>query len=90
MWLSEITDASGGRTVTVDNRAKLPEAAAQISREMRNQYILGYRPEAATVSKWNKIRVNVTEPATERRLRAYYKRGYLSVGKTQGCVGKPL
>jgi len=90
MWLSEITDASGGRTVTVDNRAKLPEAAAQISREMRNQYILGYRPEAATVSKWNKIRVNVTEPATERRLRAYYKRGYLSVGKTQGRAGKPL
>ena len=43
-WLSEITDATGGRTVTVDSVSKMGEAAAAISTEMRSQYVLGYRP----------------------------------------------
>ena len=75
-WLSEITDATGGRTITVQDRAKLPQAAAIISREMRNQYILGYRPTAGD-GKWRGIKVKVTSPA-ERPLQTYYKRGYYS------------
>ena len=89
-WLSEITDASGGRTITVDNQAKLPEAAAQISREIRNQYVLGYRPQTASESKWRKIRVSVSRPVAERRLHAFYKRGYISTGKTQAQARDPL
>ncbi len=89
-WLSEITDASGGRTITVDNQAKLPEAAAQISREIRNQYVLGYRPQTASESKWRKIKVSVSGPVAERRLRAFYKRGYLSTGKAQAHAKNPL
>lgn len=81
-WLSEITDVGGGRTITVDNKAKLPEAAAQISREIRNQYVLGYRPDTGKVSRWRKIKVSVTDPVTNQRLRAYYRKGYLSSGKT--------
>jgi len=79
-WLSEITDRSGGRTLTVDNRSKLPEAAATISREMRTQYVLGYRPGKITPGGWRKIRVTVTEPVTRKPLRANYKKGYLGVG----------
>jgi Ca-activated chloride channel homolog len=75
-WLSEITDRTGGRTITVQDRAKLPQAAATISREMRNQYILGYRPTVGD-GKWRKIKVRVTSPV-ERPLRAYYKGGYYS------------
>jgi Ca-activated chloride channel family protein len=75
-WLSEITDRTGGRTITVQDRAKLPEAATIISREMRNQYILGYRPIAGD-GKWRGIRVTVTSPA-DKSLQAYYKRGYYS------------
>jgi len=89
-WLGEITDASGGRTITVDNRAKLPDAAAQISREIRNQYILGYHPEAGRVGKWRKIRVNVTDPATRQRLHAYYRKGYLSSSKTYAQSRNPF
>ena len=89
-WLSEITDASGGRTITVDNRAKVPEAAATISREMRNQYVLGYRPEVAVANRWRRIKVAVTRQETEQRLHAYYRRGYLRVGKVQSQNGAPL
>jgi Ca-activated chloride channel homolog len=78
IWLGEITDATGGRTVTVDNRGKVPEAAATISREMRNQYVLGYRPTSTAKNKRRKIKVRLTS-SDERPLRAYYKQGYLAM-----------
>jgi Ca-activated chloride channel homolog len=89
-WLSEITDATGGRTITVDNRAKVPEAAATLSREMRNQYVLGYRPGVAGISRWRKIKVYATQPGTEQRLHAHYKTGYMSPGKVQSQNRNPF
>jgi Ca-activated chloride channel family protein len=89
-WLSEITDPTGGRTITVDNRSKVPQAAATISREMRNQYILGYRPNLAGASRWRKIKVSVTQPESEQRLHAHYKKGYLSAGRVQSQNRDPL
>jgi Ca-activated chloride channel family protein len=77
-WLSEITDVTGGRTITVDKRAKLPEAAATISREMRNQYVLGYRPPGLSTDKWRRIKVRVKSSSESQPLRAYYKEGYYS------------
>lgn len=76
-WLSEITDATGGRTVTVDNRTKVPEAAATISREMRSQYVLGYRPSEVRAGKWRKIKVKVTSLAASS-LQIHYKQGYIA------------
>lgn len=76
MWLREITDPTGGRTLTVDNAAKLPKAAAELSREMRNEYVLGYRPSHAGTNQWRKLKVRVTSTAGEQPLQARYKRGY--------------
>lgn len=78
-WLSEITDATGGRTVAVDNVSKMGEAAAAISTEMRNQYVLGYRPSnSLTDGKRRQIKVRVINPSSsEVQLQAYYKRGYV-------------
>ena len=90
MWLSEITDTTGGRTVTVDHRTKLPEAAAEISHELRNQYILGYRPEVASGNKWRRIKVLATQANSERRLHTYYRKGYLPAGKAQSQNKNPL
>ncbi len=86
-WLEEITDASGGRTVTVDNLSRLPEIAAAISWELRNQYVLGYQPSnPVTDTQWRKIKVNVVPqgdapPSSRSRLQAYYRRGYLTSGR---------
>lgn len=78
-WLSAITDVSGGRTTTVDNVMKLPEQCALLSRELRNQYMLGYRPsEIATDGKWHKVKVVVTDSADTERFHSYYRRGYYS------------
>jgi Ca-activated chloride channel family protein len=77
-WLRGITDVTGGRTITVDDRAKLPETAAEISRDIRNEYMLGYRPTSAVPNRWRKIKVQVIPSSPDHPLRAYYKSGYLS------------
>ena len=77
-WLSEITDRTGGHTITVDNRAKLPEAAAEISREIRNEYVLGYLPTKAIPNRWRRIRLRVTAKFGDQPFRSYYKKGYIT------------
>ncbi len=75
-WLSELTDASGGRTIAADDRHKIPQIAATISRELRNQYLLGYRPAStAHDGKWHRITVKVTPP-DKTRLHLYYRERY--------------
>ena len=78
-WLSEITDVTGGRTVAAGDLGKVPEIAATVSREMRNEYLLGYRPRnGVRDGKWRKIKVQVTPPEGVGRIQAYYKKGYLA------------
>jgi len=75
--MSEITDASGGRTIPADDRRKIPEIAAMISRELRNQYMLGYQPSNPTHDgKWRKIRVRLAASATPRHV--HYREGYVA------------
>ena len=76
-WLSQITDLTGGHTVAINDFAKMPEAAASLSREMRNQYLLGYRPKKMVRDgKLRKIRVQVAPAAGGERMQAYYRKGY--------------
>lgn len=83
-WLGEITDASGGRTVAIDTLSRLPETAAAISWELRNQYVLGYKPNNIEIEgQWRKIRVSVTPhgkapSSNSSRLQSHYRRGYLT------------
>ena len=74
-WLSTMTDITGGRTTTVKEVGKLPEVCALLSRELRNQYMIGYQPTDKADGKWRKIRV-VTHSSEAEQLRSYYRRGY--------------
>lgn len=76
-WLTQVTDMTGGRTIVVDNAAKIPGAAAQVSMELRNQYVLAYHP-ATTDGGWKKLKVKVTRAAAELPYQVYYKTGYLA------------
>jgi len=77
-WLTEVTESTGGRTIALDNPAGIPEAAARASLELRNQYILGYRPARATENhKWRKIKVRVTRSENYLPLQVYYRTGYV-------------
>jgi Ca-activated chloride channel homolog len=81
-WLGEITDATGGHSLAVDNLAGVPEAAATISWELRHQYVLGFKPnESAADGKWRKIKVRITPPPQSRPLQAHYKMEYSTAGR---------
>ena len=80
-WLQEITDATGGRTITVDNLAQLPEVAATISWELRNRYILSYHPDKALEDgKRRQIKVRLIS-ANGPALQSHYKRSYFAAGR---------
>jgi Ca-activated chloride channel homolog len=77
--LTEITDVSGGRTFTVANLNDLPDVAIKIGMELRNQYVLGYRPaNHARDGKWRKIKVKLRPPKGLPPLNVYAKSGYYS------------
>ncbi len=79
--LNSVTEASGGRLFTLHNPRELPEIAAQVSLELRNQYVLGYRPgNAARDGKWRPIEVSLTT-ADGRRLHVHAKKGYTAAGE---------
>jgi Ca-activated chloride channel family protein len=75
--LSEITEVTGGRAFTIDNPNDLADVATKIGIELRNQYVLGYRPKnIARDGKWRKIKVRLIPPKGLPPLRVYAKTGY--------------
>src|SRR5205814_10048987 len=55
--LSDITELTGGRAFTIDNPNDLGDVATKIGVELRNQYVLGYRPsKVVRDGKWRKIK----------------------------------
>ena len=75
--LGEITEVTGGRAFTIDNPNDLADVATKIGIELRNQYVIGYRPRNALHDgKWRKIKVKLIPPKGLPPLRVYAKTGY--------------
>jgi Ca-activated chloride channel family protein len=74
--LNSITEATGGHTVTIRNAAELPAAATAVSRELRNQYVLGYQTGHTNDGKFRKIKVTANAPNTAQRLQVHARSGY--------------
>jgi len=75
--LSEITELTGGRAFTIDNPNDLADVSTKIGIELRNQYVLGYRPKnPVRDGKWRKIKVKLIPPKGLPPLRVYAKTGY--------------
>jgi Ca-activated chloride channel homolog len=79
--LSEMTEMTGGRTFRVNDLNELPDIATKISMELRNQYVLGYRPSnRAKDGKWRKIKVRLRPPKGLPPLTVYARTGYYAPG----------
>lgn len=75
--LTQITEVTGGRLFTIDNPNDLVDVATKIGIELRNQYVLGYRPKNLNKDgKWRKIRVKLNPPKGLPPLHVYAKTGY--------------
>ena len=80
--LRQLTESTGGRAFTVNKVKELPAVAAQISLELRSQYLLGYRrPKTLRDGKWRKIKVSFVPPEGSPQLRVYSKAGYYGPGQ---------
>jgi Ca-activated chloride channel family protein len=75
--LSDISELTGGRAFTIDNPNDLGDVATKIGVELRNQYVLGYRPnKIVRDGKWRKIKVKLLPPKGLPPLRVYARTGY--------------
>jgi Ca-activated chloride channel family protein len=75
--LSDVTEVTGGRTFVIDSPSELADVATKIGIELRNQYVLGYRPtNPARDGKWRKIKVKLNPPKGLPTLHVYAKTGY--------------
>lgn len=75
--LSEVTEMTGGRVFAVENLNDLPDIASKIGMELRNQYVLGYRPSNKVHdARWRKIKIKLRAPKGLPPLNVYSKTGY--------------
>jgi Ca-activated chloride channel homolog len=75
--LSEVTEMTGGRVFAVERLEDLPDIATKIGMELRNQYVLGYRPSnKAHDARWRKIKIKLRAPRGLPPLTVYAKTGY--------------
>jgi Ca-activated chloride channel family protein len=75
--LSEVTEMTGGRVFGVEKLEELPDIASKIGMELRNQYVLGYRPSnKAHDARWRKVKIKLRAPKGLPPLSVYSKTGY--------------
>jgi VWFA-related protein len=75
--LSELADQTGGRQYQVENTNELPDIAAKIGVELRNQYVLGYSSSNQDRDgKYRHVEVKLVQPPKMPLLRAFWRMGY--------------
>lgn len=75
--LSEISDLTGGRLFTVNDVNDLADTAVKIGVELRNQYVIGYRPSNRNRDgRWRKLKVKLNAPKGLPFLRVFARQGY--------------
>jgi VWFA-related protein len=75
--LAEISEQTGGRVFPARSSSALPSIARRIGIELRNEYILAYRPSnSARNGKYRKVEVKLHSPDALPGLKARWRAGY--------------
>ncbi|MDP9055580.1 MAG: VWA domain-containing protein [Acidobacteriota bacterium] len=75
--LTDVSEPTGGRHFVVENLNELPDVAAKIGIELRNQYVLGYSPSnQVRDGKYRKVSVKLVQPRGLPPLHAFWRTGY--------------
>jgi VWFA-related protein len=75
--LTEVAETTGGRQFPVENLNELPDVAAKIGIELRNQYVIGYVPSNQEKDgKWRRLQVDVKKIRGMPPLRPHFRLGY--------------
>jgi Ca-activated chloride channel family protein len=75
--LAELSETSGGRLFSVEDPSELPDIMEKISFQLRNQYVIGYRPSnLVRDGRWRRLKVKLTPPKGLPPLQLYARTGY--------------
>jgi len=75
--LSDICDMTGGRMFRVTDVDELADIAARISAELRNEYVVGYKPtDLRHDGNWRKLKVKLNPPVGLPPLLVHNRQGY--------------
>jgi len=72
-YLEDLADKTGGVHFVTQNRQDISAAAEQAGLAIRNQYVIGYRPQHSDVSgKWHRVQIKLDRD----RVQVYARSGY--------------
>ena len=75
--LNDIAEQTGGRHFPVENINDLPDVAAKVGMELRNQYVIGYIPTNTNRDgKYRRVQVKINPIRGLPTLRAFWRQGY--------------
>jgi Ca-activated chloride channel family protein len=75
--LDNLSEETGGRMFRVDDVSEMGDIAEKISTELRNQYVIGFRPrDLSRDGKWRKVKVKINPPQGLPPLTVHARTGY--------------
>lgn len=77
LLLHDLSEETGGQLFRVDDISDMADIATKISAELRNQYVLGYKPgDTKRNGKWRKVKVKLVPPPGLPPLTVHARSGY--------------
>jgi Ca-activated chloride channel homolog len=77
LLLTDIAETTGGRMFKVNDAADMTDIATRISAELRNEYVVGYRPsDMKKDGNWRKLKVRLVPPPGLPALTVHFRQGY--------------
>ncbi len=77
LLLHDLSEETGGQLFRVDDISDMTDIATKISAELRNQYVVGYKPsDTKRDGKWRKVKVKLVPPPGLPPLTVHARSGY--------------
>ncbi len=77
LLLTDVCEMTGGRLFRVSDLADLGDIASRISAELRNEYVIGFRPtEVKPDGNWRKLKIRLVPPPGLPPLTVHNRQGY--------------
>jgi Ca-activated chloride channel family protein len=77
LLLTDVCEMTGGRMFRVGDMGDLGDIASRISAELRNEYVIGYRPsEVKRDGNWRKLKIRLVPPPGLPPLTVHNRQGY--------------
>ncbi len=75
--LRNICEMTGGRMFSVTDAADMGDIATRISAELRNEYVIGYKPnDMKKDGNWRKLKVRLVPPPGLPSMTPHFRQGY--------------